>query len=319
MVDVPRYAVLFRTHTWDSFVERQFFRLQSLIDQGDLFVVVNNTSGKTRIPDTLRVVGFQESDFGKMGLADGGEGNLMWYNVDYALYFFMNIYDDYDYYVLFEYDVRGNVNFDELIKKVHDNRSDLVGVTASGAFNKWWFFQSCVGVYEEKELVKTFLQIGIFSRRAVSLLLRRRLEMSAQFRSGMLMNWPHCEAFIPIEIRKAGYRFSDLSSYVNVNRYSHEPAHLEEDTNFLEENEIIHPVLDTKRYILSTIRYEGRPEKFFIPSSSFGKKLRRFPVSSYGVPLFHALKKRAKLLFSLLGEKIFSYRIGRFRKIKEEF
>lgn len=316
VVREPRYAVLFRTHVWDSFVERQFLRLRSMIGNGDLFIVANNTSGECHIPEDLPCVAFHESDFRRQGLEFGVGGNPMWYNVDYALYFFADKYDQYDYYILFEYDVRGNIDFDRLMNDIHRDGSDLVGLTSGGMFDKWHFYKSCMGLYKEMDLTKTFLQIGIFSRRNVGLLHRRRLALSEQFRAGTLKNWPHCEAFIPIETKLAGHRVTELSNYLNVRRYSHEPAYLEEDTENLEENEVVHPVLDRKRYILSTIRYEGRPEKFFLPGSSFGKRLRRLPVRDYFLPLIKALWCRSRTLVTgLLGKVSFLS----LTKTREEF
>ncbi|MEG3349312.1 MULTISPECIES: hypothetical protein [Novacetimonas] len=305
MVRTPKYAILFRTHVWDSFVERQFLRLRSMIGNGDLFIVANNTSGKCRIPDNFPVVIFHEADFRDQGLEFGVKVNPMWYNVDYALYFFADRYDKYDYYILFEYDVRGNINFDRLMENICRDGSDLVGLTSKDIFREWYFYRSCSDLYRERDLTKTFLQIGIFSRRAVSLLYQRRLALSEQFRSGSLKYWPHCEAFIPIETRLAGYHYTELSKYLDVRRYSHEPAYLEEDTHMLLENEVVHPVLDRERYIASTIRYEGRPEKFFVPKSIFGKRLRRFPVSTYIFPLFLALWHRIRMLPAGIMGKVF--------------
>ena len=316
VVRTPQYAVLFRTHVWDSFVERQFLRLRSMIGNGDLFIVANNTSGKCHIPDDFPVVAFHEADFRDQGLEFGVKGNRMWYNVDYALYFFADKYDKYDYYVLFEYDVRGNINFDRLIEDIHRDGSDLVGLTSREVFVKWYFYRSCSDLYKGKDLTKTFLQIGVFSSRNVRLLHRRRLALSEQFRSGILKCWPHCEAFIPIETGLAGYHYTELSNYLNVRRYSHEPAYLEDDTHMLEENEVVHPVLDRERYILSTIRYEGRPEKFFIPTSVFGRRLRRFPVRTYIFPLLKALWQRIRILRAGMMEKLFFYKMN---KAKEEF
>lgn len=287
-----------------------------MIGSGDLFIVANNTSGECQIPAGLPGLVFHESDFRRQGLEFGISGNPMWYNVDYALYFFADKYDKYDYYVMFEYDVCGNIDFDRLMDDIHRDGSDLVGLTSGGMFEKWHFYRSCVDLYKEPDLTKTFLQIGIFSRRNVSLLHRRRLALSEQFRSGTLKNWPHCEAFIPIETKLAGHRFTELSNYLNVRRYRHEPAYLEEDMEILEKNEVVHPVLDRKRYILSAIRYEGRPEKFFLPGSTFGKRLRRLPARTYILPLLKALWRRSQTLVTgLLGKASFFS----LTKTREEF
>lgn len=38
------YAVLFRTHFWDSYVERQYQRVRAKVGRGDLFILVDETS-----------------------------------------------------------------------------------------------------------------------------------------------------------------------------------------------------------------------------------------------------------------------------------
>lgn len=288
----PRYAVLFRTHVWDSFIERQFSRLRQQVGMGDVYIVANNTAGTCPQVAGLPFMTFTERDLESMGLARGGPGEMLWNNVDYALYYFMRAYPEYDYYVLFEYDVVTNIDIDDMMARILRDRVDLVGATKGPPVENWWFRKTCEDIYPAKDVVKMLLPVGIFSNRAARLLFERKLLLSKEFLDGTAQNWPHCEAFIPTELSLAGFRLGELSSYAAIARYSHEPAYLEEDTAPLAANECVHPVLDTRRYIASTIRYEGRPETFFIPGSAFRRKLARFPPGFYMPLLTNAFGRR---------------------------
>ncbi|MBO1325510.1 hypothetical protein K2X14_10770 [Acetobacter sp. TBRC 12305] len=315
----PRYAVLFRTHVWDSFIERQFARLRQIVRHGDVHIVANNTAGTCPPVAGLPFMTFTESELEAMGLARGGEGEMLWNNVDYALYYFMKACPDYDYYILFEYDVMANIDLDAVMAKVLDDRADLVGTTKGPPLKNWWFRQTCADVYPEDDVVKMLLPLGIFSNRAVRFLFEKRLSMSARLPDGSARNWPHCEAFIPTELSLAGFKLAELSSYGAIERYSHEPAYLEDDVKTPAVDEFIHPVLDTSRYIASAIRYEGRPETYFIPGSPFRRKLARFPRGFYMPLLRDAFRRRFvslnQKLRRLLAEWYGSVRSGRVPSI----
>lgn len=300
----PRYAVLFRTHMWDPFVERQFHRLRAHVKDADVFVVANNTSGKCEVPPDLPVVAFKESDLERMGLAKGGVGGMVWYNVDYPLYYFKCLYNDYNYYVMIEYDVVINIPLDHVIARAFKSGRDLVGLTKGDPFGSWWFRSTCLEVYSEADVRKMLLPIGIFSSRAVEYLFERRIQMSDMLRRGAINSWPHCEAFIPTELTLAGFDVDELVNYGSTNHYSHQPAYLEQDAALLQNEAFVHPVLDTPRYIESVIKYEWKPERFFLPSSDIRNKLSRFHLREYMLPLGLALHRRFRKLVSKSARKL---------------
>ncbi len=43
----PSYAVIFRTHFWDAFAQRQFDRLASTVKTGHLYVLVDETTPRS--------------------------------------------------------------------------------------------------------------------------------------------------------------------------------------------------------------------------------------------------------------------------------
>jgi hypothetical protein len=300
----PRYAVLFRTHTWDSFIERQFERVRARVENGDVFIVANNTSGTCGEVEGFPFVAFHEDEIEAMGYARAGGGELLWYNVDYALYYFMRLKPNYDFYILFEYDVVVNVELDALIEAVAENGKDLVGLTKGDPVSDWWFRPSCLDVYAEADIRKMLLPLGVFSKRAVEHLSERKLRLSEMLRAGEIGQWPHCEAFIVTELALAGFEIDEFTNYGTTAKLSYEPAYLEQELGDLESESFIHPVLDTQRYIANVIKYEWCPERFFLRSSEFRRRLTRVPPRDYILPLGRALGRRIGKMPSFVAKKM---------------
>lgn len=290
----PRYAVLFRTHLWDEFVERQFQRLRLQVGGGDVFIVANDTSGGCEAIKWPKLLTFREDDLVQMGLPRAGTGNLVWYNVDYPLYYFANRYPGYDYYILFEYDVLTNIALDDLVEVIHEGAKDLVGATVGEPVSQWYFRSTCLELYPEQQIKKMLLPLGIFSKAAVEYLFKRRLQLAALLNVGEITTWPHCEAFITTELSLAGFAIDELENYGHTTRFSYKPAYLEVETDKLAPKSFVHPVLDLPRYVDSAFRYEWKPELFFVPWSDFHRRLIRLPVKAYIRPLSRALRLRAK-------------------------
>jgi hypothetical protein len=292
---IPRYAVLFRTHMWDPFIARQFARVQERVGAGDVYVVANNTSGSCNAIEGVRLVTFTEAQIEALGYARGISANdMVWFNVDYALYYFARQQPDYDYYVLFEYDVLVNADLDRVLEMVAERGADFVGLSEGEPVSEWRYKSSCGGIYAEADVRKMLFPLGILSKRAVDYLSMRRLQLSERLRSGDIQTWPHCEAFIATELSLGGFCVDELSAYGSIDRFSFAPAYLEEDLGTLAGASFVHPLLDTNRYISSTIKYEWKPERFFLPRSVFRRRLSRFPWRSYMRPLIQALRLRLR-------------------------
>jgi hypothetical protein len=296
----PRYAVLFRTHSWDAFIARQFDRVQRKCQHGDLFVVANNTSGECGSLPVPKPLTFTESDITAMGYARAGAGQMLWYNVDYALYYFFAQYPDYDYYILFEYDVVVNVDLDSLINAVAERKTDLVGLTKGEPVAEWWFLPSCLDLYAMEDIRKMLLPLAISSRKAVEHLADKKLALSARFHAGELKQWPHCEAFVVTELAQAGFTIDEFDWYGSTARLSYAPAYIEQDLVKFTDASFIHPLLDPKRYVDNVLKYEWRPERFFLISSPLRTQLTKAPAYEYIPALTVALGRRiAKVLHRL--------------------
>ena len=291
-----RFAVLFRTHTWDDFVERQYQRVLARVQGGDVFILANNTTGSCDNIPHKAAIKFTEDNLLAMGLARAGENNLLWYNVDYPLYYFCKIRPDYSHIALIEFDVVLNIMVDKVIEYCIKKDVDLIGLTLDPSLDEWVWTYTCSDHYDIKDIRKFLLPFGVFTQRAVTHLFGKRLEHSREFQRKTSSRWPHCEAFIPTELALAGFKLAELSELGRTQRFNFRPTTYEADLPSLQDEAFIHPVLDKTRYIQSVLKYSVRTESYFLPGSPIGAGLRRFPVADYRRYLLDALFKRVNYL-----------------------
>lgn len=298
-----KYAVLFRTHFWDDYVERQYQRLLSHAGGGDIFILVDETSKSVSVPHP-NVVPHTQKGVLDLGLYGGGHGNMLWFNGDYPLYYFYQQHNDYDYYIMTEYDVIVQRDLDDVVAQLSRDNVDLVGLSNTEAPADWPLTHTCLDAYAQDDIRKCLICIAMFSNRAIRRLFDRRLEMSQQWEAGLMQRWPYCEAFVPTEIAAAGFKMAELSKFGPIDRYDWKPAIVETDLPTLAGQAFAHPVLDAQRYVRHTMVDLWPPEAFFDPRNAVGRRLRRTPLSVYGPPLAEALWRRAGAPFRKLRPKV---------------
>lgn len=298
-----RSVILFRTHVWDDFTSRQFAKIPD-IPGIDRVILANNTGGQCPPVEGLPFVTFEYADFAKLGLEIGTKNDATWYNADYPLYYYASLYPDYDYYILWEYDVVVRADLATIMQKVQEDGIELVAPVSNEPLSECIFLNTAKGVYDENCTEKMYFQFAIFSKKAVDFFLSRRLELSRKFRENEIKSWPHCELFIGSEVLSGNVTFDQLAHYGAADHFSYFPAILEDDIEKYPDQKFLHPVLDTERFVKSVIVYEGRPERYFNPASSFHKTLRRFPSSLYARPLYDAWKLRGRRVMNVCKEKI---------------
>ena len=289
---IPRYAVIFRTHFWDEFAARQLDRVCKRVGHGDVFVLVDETGGKVEGITHDRVVRMTEADATGMGLANRGEQNLMWFNGDYPLYYFLRHHPAYDYYLQLEYDVVLNVDLDTLVARTAADGTDFLGLTKGEPVEEWAWRRTCVDTYAGDDIRYQLICFCLLSRRALEKLSARRLEMAASIRDDQA--WPFCEGFIATEIRLAGLNSRELSDYVDTTAYDTWPPYVESDLQQMATKAIIHPVLDQNRYIASLLKYKVGLAGYLNPLSLFHRKLRRLPTRDYHQALASSFASKAK-------------------------
>lgn len=285
------FAILFRTHFWDEYAERQYQRLLSVAGRGDVYVLVDETSRPVPIPHA-NVVPHTTRAVLDLGLSGAGHGNTLWFNGDYPLYHFYTRHDQYDFYIMAEYDVVALQSLDSMVDKAIRDGIDLVCLSNVEPVDEWPLTHTCRGVYRMEDIRKALICISLFSNKAVRTLLDRRRALSRQHEAGVLDAWPYCEAFIPTEIAAAGLKMAELSSFGTTERYDWKPAILEAELSALAGQGFIHPVLDEGRYVQHTMKDLWPPEAFFDPRNDVGRRLRRAPVRAYGAPVAQALWHR---------------------------
>lgn len=277
----PRYALVFRTHFWDDFAQRQFDRAKLRAKSGDVFVLVDETRGKIPNIGAERVFGLTDGEILEAGFVGGVEGSIQWYSGDVPLYLFYAKHSSYDYYIQMEYDVNIHVDIDQLVERLETDQVDVLGLTNAEPINQWHWLSTCVEAYGLNGVRHQLLCLSAFSNNALSKLYEKRIEQAALFKSGILNEWPYCEGFVPSEAARQGLKFAELSHYGNVDAYQWWPPYLESDLKHLQRNAFVHPVLDPDRYIPSLFKRPEGLRWLLSPTNRLHRKLRRLGVRRY--------------------------------------
>ncbi len=281
MSKAQKTAIIFRTHFWDDFAQRQFDRLLAGAEGCDVFVLVDETSRKLAAIPHDKIVRVTEAELLEMGLADAGEGNLLWFNGDYPLYRFQQLYPDYAYYLQLEYDVVINGGIAPFIAAAAAQDVDFVGLTKGEPTPDWPWLSTCTDAYRVDEIEHQLICLALFSGRALRHLWERRLDLSSAHARGQIRAWPMCEGFVATELAMAGMVCRELSDFGDTALYDHWPPYLEADIGGLAAHRFIHPVLDQERYVVSMLKYHVGLKGYLNPNSLYHRKLRRLPAPRY--------------------------------------
>ncbi len=290
----PRTAVIFRTHFWDAFAQRQFDRLLAVAQGTTVFVLVDETNGPVAGIDHPRVVRVTEAGLLAMGLARAGEGNLLWFNGDYPLYRFAELHPDYDIYVQLEYDVLIHQPIAALAARMQEKGVDYVGLTKGEPVDEWFWRGTMAQAYPAPAVRKHLICLCAFSAAALRHLWQARLAHAEAWRAGTLTVWPFCEGFIPTELATAGFALGELSDFGGTQTYDHWPPYLEADVPVLADQTFVHPVLDEARFIASLHKYRIGLAGYLNPVSQFHRKLRRLPPRRYASALATSFATKAR-------------------------
>ncbi len=278
---VPRYAVIFRTHFWDDFAQRQFDRLLLQVSSGHVYILVDETNGVVEGIKHDRVVRLTEQNVLDMGLPRAGTGNLLWFNGDYPLYYFLKDHGSYSYYLQLEYDVVLNTDVDHLVSRAAADAVDFVGLTKGEPVHEWAWLHTTEGVYDPRGVRCKLICLSLFSHRALQALETRRLAMAEQLHDAIITTWPFCEGFIATEMEADGFISVELSDYTDTAAYDTWPPFVESDLPTMTGHPIIHPVLDQERYVGSLLKYKVGLIGYVNINSLLHRKLRRLPVRAY--------------------------------------
>jgi hypothetical protein len=139
---------------------------------------------------------------------------------------------------------------------------------------------------------KRLICFSIYSHDAVRTLYEQRLAQSQAYKDGKLSRWPYCEAYIPTELSLRGFKLMELSELGSTDHYDWRPAVVETDLGDFRDHTFVHPVLDQRRYVHSTLRNSWSTTDVLDPRSDVMRRLRRVPFRVYVWPLAAALRGR---------------------------
>jgi hypothetical protein len=149
--------------------------------------------------------------------------------------------------------------------------------------------------YERAVLAGSLNCISLTSARAMALLARRRMEMADEARNGRVAFWPGNEVFIATEIGRAGYKMIPLDTFGDTSRYEWHPPILEDDLPASGGMMFLHPVLDRRRYIASTLKFAESPLSYYNKWSALRRDLSRFPEREWRPQLGKAAWARTRM------------------------
>ena len=185
------------------------------------------------------------------------------------------------FYVKLEYDVVLNTRLDDLVVKAAAASVDFVGLTKGEPTPEWKWLATCSGAYAFSEIKHQLICLCLFSGRALDHLSGRRLEMAADWEAGRIQSWPMCEGFIATEIALSGFTVRELSEFGGVEAYNFWPPFLESELGELEKADLIHPVLDNKRFAANLCKSADGVLQFLSPTSFLHRRLRRMAPGDY--------------------------------------
>ena len=284
----PRYALIFRTHFWDGFTQRQFDRVRIRARSADAYVLVDETRGKIANIGADRVMGITDDEILAAGFVAASEGSVQWYSGDVPLYMFYAQHPDYDYYVQMEYDVNIHIDLDALIERLHADQVDVLSLTNRENIENWYWRSTCLAEYRAEDVRHHIICFSAFSNKGLVTLYEKRLEQADRYKSGKLKQWPYCEGYVPSEALRQGLNVAELSQYGDVEAYDWWPPFVESDLKNLQSNAFVHPVLDSERYVASLFKRPGGLRWLLAPNSWLHRKLRRLGLIGY----LHSLSSR---------------------------
>jgi hypothetical protein len=291
--DLPSYAVLFKTHFWDEFCDRQFRRLCDRAGPGDVFVVVDETKGSVAAIRHDKIVRMTEQMSEGEGYLRYPAGNLFWYNTDYQVYHFFDLYPKYEYVVVCEYDCTINIEISTIIERMATQQLSFVGEPVRTPPSDWYWDKFTRPYYaDDIKMTGRLVCFAVFSRTFARQLKSERQNHTRRAKSQYFLNsqpnavvWPNNEAFVGMEIARLALSEASLSSFGDTSHYDWAPPHLEAELPRLEHCAFVHPVLDARRYIRSLVKLKWDLEDLFRPGSKLHTLLQQCDLADV-VPMF---------------------------------
>jgi hypothetical protein len=276
------YAVIFKVHFWDEFVESQFRRLQARAGTDAVFVVADETHGPVTGISHDKVLRITEDISEAEGFYQYPKGNSFWYNTDYTLYHFINKYPEYKYIVASEYDVAVNVDIAPIVRTMQAERLEFVGEQVRTPIEYWPWKNMAKPYYSDAlQFTGRLCCIAVFSWEFAIILQMARKDHLQRLRAGDVVfpdgktTWPSNEAIIGAEIERLSINERPLATFVDMSNYDWWPPYHPDQVDETKGDAIFHPVLKGARLVKSMLRLPNvlPPESWLEPNSKLRARL----------------------------------------------
>ncbi len=258
---VKKIALLFRTHVLDETVLASFRHLQENAPENvDLFFCCDETAGQFDLPEDVRKFGHTKDFSAEHRLLYFLPQRHLWHNGDYPFYFFYDKYPNYDLYLMIEFDVY----FTDRALKTFFNHIQFTDADMHAVFlreaREKWLWRRAASLFNEN-VYQIFGPIIGLSNRAVARLFTKRLLQTKMFEDNLVNDWPNVEAFVPTEVKAAGFTVDCLSDSLNMPKsdFGTSRLHLAESLSRDEDTDLIrHPVLNREAFLPKLHRISGK-------------------------------------------------------------
>jgi hypothetical protein len=249
MTTAGRYAVLFKAFAMDDFVSRRLARVVAASPGGDVFLMMDETKGGVGPIAFDHVIRYTESEVLGLGYPPITHGSLFWYNADYPLYYFQELYPDYDVIVMVEYDAVPAMGLDDLVRECREQGVDLVGHSIPKTADAYCWTSTMLRYYAPADVRPYQICAAVLSARAVRHLAQCRLRQGRGYDLPDAKQWPIGEAFIGTELASAGFHLREMSSFSALTGYDWWPPIHESELADYAGQVFVHPVLCGRRYL----------------------------------------------------------------------
>jgi hypothetical protein len=305
-MSLPRYVAAMRAYKWDDDIAALAARFFANCPDARHVILMNEARGPVSCGAFEKVS--HGEDFAGFGLPEWPVGQSLWFNGDYACIFLRQALPDYDFYIVTESDVAVNTSLEPIVRHAAAQAIDGVMHWIQPADPGWYWYAQALA---QDDPWQACLFVGIFSGRAIDLMLRERQALAVRFAAGETGLWPIVESFIPTAMRAAGMTLSEIRDFADTSLLEYRPFKSPRDPAALRPGSLVHPVSggeDLVRRFLS----ETPVLDFFQPGTAASNALSHealAPVAGLlwdalisngdhrDVPLLHAAMRARGLVF----------------------
>ncbi len=214
MTDIPSYAVVFKVHFWDDFVERQLNRLRGRAGTEQLYVLVDETKASIPGINHDRVIRMTEQTAHDEGFLCYPQTEVFWYNTDYQLYHFVGLFPQFTYIVTVEYDCVINVDISDIVRSMAARDLGFVGERIRSPPSVWYWMKFTKPYYsDDLEISGRLLCLAAFSHDFAFQLKAARQNHTLRYLNQEIaplesneIPWPNNEGFVGAEIARLGIK-----------------------------------------------------------------------------------------------------------------